>query len=164
MGQGASEEVKAWVRFGTPVGWLEVRAREEGVVAVELGVPESADERGSGQALAWARQAREELQAYFSGRQQGFSVPLLLSGTAFQQAVWHKLLDIPYGQTTTYGTLARALGKAGAARAVGAACAANPIPILVPCHRVVGSGGTLTGFAGGLELKAKLLALEQRHL
>lgn len=163
MKEEKSRDVNAWVRFRTPVGWLEVRASEEGVVAVEFGAREEEGEGGSGQALAWARQAKEELEAYFSGRQRGFSVPLVLNGTPFQQAVWRKLLEIPYGQTATYGALARELGRAGAARAVGAACAVNPIPILVPCHRVLGSGGALTGFAGGLSVKAKLLALERQH-
>lgn len=163
MKQKESGKVGAWARFPTPLGWLEVRANEEGVVGVVFCHGREAREEGSGQALAWARQARHELEAYFSGNGRRFSVPLVLSGTAFQQAVWRRLLQIPYGQTTTYGTLARELGKAGAARAVGAACAANPIPILVPCHRVLGTGGALTGFAGGLDLKAQLLDLEKRH-
>lgn len=163
MERGEPGEVKAWTRFRTALRWLEVRANEEGIVGVAFGFGSEEREEGSGQALSWVRQARSELEAYFSGNRRVFSVPLVLAGSAFQQAVWYRLLEIPYGQTTTYGALACELGKPRAARAVGAACGSNPIPIFVPCHRVVGSGGALTGFAGGLDVKARLLALERQY-
>ena len=101
-----------------------------------------------------------ELDAYFSGRLYQFSVPLDLRGTSFQRQVWQLLLDIPYGETRSYGDLARALGRPTAARAVGSAVGSNPVSILVPCHRVIGSNGKLTGYAGGLYRKQALLDLE----
>ncbi|MBY0447668.1 MAG: methylated-DNA--[protein]-cysteine S-methyltransferase [Hyphomonadaceae bacterium] len=103
---------------------------------------------------------RRELDGYFSGRRMGFTAPLAPLGEAFKQAVWRALLDIPFGQTVTYGALAAQLGQPGAARAVGAAVGRNPISIAIPCHRVIGAGGRLTGYAGGLDRKRALLALE----
>ncbi len=106
--------------------------------------------------------AREQLKAYFDRRLQTFDLPLdLSSGTTFQQAVWHRLLDIGPGQHISYGELARQLGRPQAARAVGAAVGRNPLSIVLPCHRVLGQGGQLTGYAAGLPRKTALLALEQ---
>ena len=104
--------------------------------------------------------ALDQLAAYFAGERRDFDLPLAPAGTAFQQRVWDALVAIPYGVTTTYGELADRIGHAGSARAVGAANGANPLAIVVPCHRVVGADGTLTGYAGGLDAKATLLALE----
>jgi methylated-DNA-[protein]-cysteine S-methyltransferase len=101
-----------------------------------------------------------EFDAYFSGRLQHFTLPLAAHGTAFQQAVWQALCDIPYGETRSYSDIARAIGKPNAVRAVGAANGRNPLSIIVPCHRVIGQNGSLTGYAGGLEIKKALLALE----
>ena len=106
-----------------------------------------------------AQRVTHELDAYFSGTLTSFTVPLAPSGTAFQKQVWNALLDIPFGSTTTYGALAKLLCNPGAMRAVGAANGANPIWLLIPCHRVVGSQG-LHGYAGGLERKAWLLRHE----
>ncbi|MBP8221372.1 MAG: methylated-DNA--[protein]-cysteine S-methyltransferase, partial [Aeromonadaceae bacterium] len=97
---------------------------------------------------------------YFAGRLQRFTLPLAAHGTAFQQAVWQALCDIPYGETRSYGDIARAIGKPAAVRAVGAANGRNPLSIIVPCHRVIGQNGSLTGYAGGLPIKQQLLALE----
>jgi len=108
-------------------------------------------------------QVREQLDAYFAGALQTFDVPLAPRGTPFQQQVWSALRDIPYGATTSYGDIARRLGEASACRAVGAANGRNPLPIIVPCHRVIGADGSLTGFGGGLPVKRFLLDLEQRH-
>ena len=105
---------------------------------------------------------REQLTAYFAGELREFDVPLAVTGTAFQQQVWSALREVPYGTTCTYGDLAAAIGRPTAVRAVGAANGRNPICIVVPCHRVVGSGGSLTGYAGGVERKQLLLSLEQR--
>lgn len=105
--------------------------------------------------------ARRWLDIFFSGRQPDFTPPLLLLGSPFAQRVWQTLLDIPYGQTVTYGELARRLGIRSA-QAVGGAVGRNPISIIVPCHRVVGAGGNLTGYAGGLDRKRALLQLEQK--
>ena len=106
-------------------------------------------------------QAAAQLAEYFAGQRQSFTVPLAPRGTPFQQEVWRALCAIPYGQTRSYGQLAAALGRPAAARAVGGACRRNPIWLMIPCHRVVGASGSLTGYAGGLERKKALLALEQ---
>ena len=102
-----------------------------------------------------------EFQAYFAGKRDPFDFPIAFRGTPFQVAVWRELLKIPYGETRSYGYVARAIGKPGASRAVGMACHANPIAIAVPCHRVVGADGNLTGYGGGLDRKQALLALER---
>jgi len=107
------------------------------------------------------RAAAAQLQDYFAGTRSDFDLPLDLShGTAFQQGVWRALLAIPTGQTTSYGTLSQRVGNPAAVRAVGAAVGRNPISVIVPCHRVLGADGSLTGYAGGLERKSALLALE----
>ncbi|MEU8888043.1 methylated-DNA--[protein]-cysteine S-methyltransferase [Streptomyces sp. NPDC048442] len=103
----------------------------------------------------------EQLNAYFEGELKEFTLPIHLEGTPFQRTVWAELRKIPYGETRSYGELAKALGKPGASRAVGLANGKNPISIVVPCHRVIGSGGSLTGYGGGLERKQHLLALER---
>jgi methylated-DNA-[protein]-cysteine S-methyltransferase len=106
--------------------------------------------------------ARAQLAEYFDGRRPSFDLPLAPRGTPFQQAVWRALLAVPFGATSTYGSIAAVIRRPKAVRAVGAAIGANPIGIVVPCHRIVGADGTLTGYAGGLERKARLLALEAR--
>ncbi len=103
-----------------------------------------------------------QLEEFFAGRRHEFDLPLDMNGTPFQQAVWQQLLQIPYGATVSYGQQAQALGKPRAARAVGAAIGRNPVSIIVPCHRVIGSTGSLTDYAGGLERKRTLLELEAR--
>ena len=105
-------------------------------------------------------EAARQLSAYFSGDLRDFDLPLRLRGTPFQTSVWQALREIPYGRTISYGELARAIDRPGAARAVGRANAQNPLAIVVPCHRVIGADGDLTGYAGGLGVKAALLALE----
>lgn len=107
-----------------------------------------------------SRQAARELQAYFAGQRTTFTVPLDLNGTPFQRAVWQSLLQIPYGNSLSYGQVAEQLGKPKAVRAVGQAIGRNPCLILVPCHRVLGKDRRLTGFSAGLELKKALLVLE----
>ena len=106
--------------------------------------------------------AERELRAYFAGERTSFTVPLDAAGTEFQKKAWAALLTIPYGETRSYGALARQIGNPKASRAVGAANGRNPISIIVPCHRAIASDGALTGFAGGLETKRHLLALEAR--
>lgn len=121
---------------------------------------------------AWAQapqhpvllQARSQLSDYFAGRRTSFELPLDLgTGTAFQQAVWHALLKIPRGTTRSYGALSADIGQPAAVRAVGGAIGRNPMSIIVPCHRVIGAKGALTGYAGGLERKTALLQLEGHH-
>ena len=108
--------------------------------------------------------ASKELKEYLSGTRRAFSLPLNPQGTPFEQEVWRALLTIPYGETRTYGEIAKAVGRPKACRAVGRANGLNPISIFIPCHRVVGKNGTLTGYAGGLQLKEQLLQLEQAKL
>jgi methylated-DNA-[protein]-cysteine S-methyltransferase len=105
-------------------------------------------------------EAERQLAEYFAGSRQVFDLPLAPAGTPFQLAVWRALQKIAYGRTTSYGQLARELGHAGGARAVGLANGANPLPVIVPCHRVIGADGSLTGFGGGLPIKQALLRLE----
>lgn len=107
-------------------------------------------------------EATAQLRAYFAGDRKAFDLPLAPRGTEFQQSVWSALLEIPYGQTTTYSAIAETISRPAAVRAVGAANGANPIPIIIPCHRVIGANGSLTGFGGGLDVKRQLLALEAR--
>ena len=107
--------------------------------------------------------ARAQLAAYFAGELTEFDLPLAAQGSAFDRRVWNALRAIPYGSTSSYGELARRIGDASAARAVGAANGRNPLPIVVPCHRVIGADGSLTGFGGGLPTKKFLLEHEQRH-
>lgn len=109
-------------------------------------------------------QAAAQLRAYFDGHAAGFDVPLDLQGTAFQRAVWAALIAIPRGQTRSYGEIAATLGSAGAVRAVGGAIGRNPVSVIVPCHRVVGANGSLTGYAGGTDRKQALLGLEKAEL
>jgi len=105
--------------------------------------------------------AASQLEEYFAGDRREFDLPLDLDGTDFQKQAWLALADVPYGETTSYGNQARAIGRPGAFRAVGAANGQNPVPIVLPCHRIVGADGSLTGFAGGLDIKQRLLAHEQ---
>lgn len=115
---------------------------------------------GSREDAAALREPLHQLEGYFAGRLQRFDLSLAPRGSAFQLRVWRALQAIPYGQTTSYGAIAEALGDRGASRAVGAANGSNPIPIIVPCHRVIGTDGSLTGFGGGLERKRWLLEHE----
>jgi methylated-DNA-[protein]-cysteine S-methyltransferase len=109
---------------------------------------------------ATLRQARRELAEYFGGGRRRFDVPLAPEGTSFQRSVWDAISTVGFGETITYGELARRAGCLGSARAAGAATGRNPIGIVIPCHRIIGSNGSLTGYAGGLERKRALLALE----
>ena len=138
----------------TPVGTLCVCSDGEAVTGIRFG----AGETNGGCPVTG--QARQQLTEYFAGQRREFDLPLAPAGTDFQRRVWELLREIPYGETVTYGELARRLGNPRAARAVGMACNRNPIAIVVPCHRVVGSTGSLTGYAGGLDTKAFPLKLE----
>jgi methylated-DNA-[protein]-cysteine S-methyltransferase len=143
----------------SPLGPIAIEAVAEGVTAVLLGAARPADPGASALARGHLEAAEEALRDYFAGRPP--RVPLLAAaGTPFQKAVWAALGDIPWGEVRTYQQLAEALGRGGCARAVGGANGANPIAILVPCHRVVQAGGRLGGYAGGVEVKRWLLAHE----
>lgn len=149
----------------SPVGKLKLVASERGLVAIlwENDNPRRvplADvvESDSHPVLL---EVERQLQEYFAGRRREFALPLDFRGTEFQRRVWSALLTIPYGQTRSYAQIAQQIGCPAAVRAVGAANGRNPLSIIAPCHRVLGSNGKLTGFAGGLETKARLLALER---
>lgn len=153
--------------FPSPVGALTLVASDKGLVAILWEEDDPArvrlnarEERPDHPMLA---QAAQQLTAYFAGRLQDFTVPLDFRGTDFQQKVWAALCTIPFGETRSYGDIARAIGHPTASRAVGAANGRNPISIIAPCHRVVGTNGALTGFAGGVEVKRWLLDFEQSH-
>ena len=148
----------ARLRFETPFGPM---ALEGEAALTRLWLPGTLPDRyGRGEETPLLRAAREALLAYFAGERRDFDLPLAPAGTDFQRAVWDALRAIPYGQTRTYGEIAAAVGRPKAVRAVGQANHVNPLPIFIPCHRVVGKGGALTGYAGGLDLKGALLALE----
>ncbi|MCE2432532.1 MAG: methylated-DNA--[protein]-cysteine S-methyltransferase [Candidatus Latescibacteria bacterium] len=152
-----------WENVASPLGLLTVLASDNGVHAIafesdqteqaKINFPRAADHPIINAAV-------EQLAMYFEGTLKVFDLPLDLRGTDFQKQVWKLLLEIPFGQTRTYGDLARELGNAGASQAVGAANGKNPVAIVVPCHRVIGASGHLTGYAGGMEKKRFLLTHE----
>jgi methylated-DNA-[protein]-cysteine S-methyltransferase len=151
----------------SPIGRLRLVARASRLVAViwehESAQLEQFADLAEDDAHPVLVQARQQLADYFAGTRRTFTVPLdLARGTEFQNRVWNALRTIPFGQTRSYGQIAAQIGRGSAVRAVGAANGRNPIPIIVPCHRVIGADGTLTGFTGGLAIKARLLALEGR--
>jgi methylated-DNA-[protein]-cysteine S-methyltransferase len=147
----------------TPIGPLLAVADDEGLRQILF-----PDRRGRVHApqSGWIRDSRpfrelrEQLAEYFAGRRRTFALKLAPEGTAFQKSTWRALAAIPYGETVSYAELARRIGRPAASRAVGAANGANPLPIVVPCHRVIGKDGSLTGFGGGLPIKRRLLELE----
>jgi methylated-DNA-[protein]-cysteine S-methyltransferase len=139
----------------TPIGTLWLARDQHGLSGVAFAGPAGV---ASGDRLL--RGAADQLRAYFARELEEFELPLSPGGTEFQRRVWQAVAAIPYGTTTTYSALAATLGSPAACRAVGAANGRNPLPIVVPCHRVVGSGGALTGYGGGLERKRALLDLE----
>ncbi len=149
----------------SPVGALKLVASERGLAAIlwenddptRVRIGETLESPAHPVLL----EAERQLNAYFAGTLTRFSLPLEFVGTEFQRRVWHALLTIPFGQTRTYGQIAAQIGSPSAARAVGAANGKNPISIVAPCHRVIGSNGALTGFAGGMEAKSRLLEMER---
>lgn len=161
--------------FDSPIGTLRIASTSRGVAF--LGLPAAGGTGFAGwlarmapgarreEAFAPNRDAIRQLLEYLEGKRTEFDVPLDLRGTPFQLRVWHALLEIPYGATRSYADVARAIGSPAAVRAVGAANGANPVALIVPCHRVIQSGGKLGGYGGGLPLKRRLLAMEQttRH-
>jgi len=154
----------AFKSIDSPVGRLKLVAIDKGLVAVlwQNGRPSRVrlDELAEDDRHPVLLKAERELGEYFAGKRKEFSIALDMRGTPFQKNVWEALLAIPFGETRSYGQLAKQLGNPNATRAVGAANGRNPLSIIVPCHRVIGSTGQLTGFGGGLETKAFLLNLE----
>ncbi len=155
----------AYKTIDSPVGQLKLVASDKGLVAIlwendsprRVRLTELVADEKHPVLVETERQLRE----YFAGKRKAFSVALDMRGTRFQKDVWVALLAIPFGETRSYGQLAKQLGNPRASRAVGAANGRNPVSIIVPCHRVIGSSGKLTGFAGGLDTKAHLLGLEK---
>jgi len=137
--------------------WISLAAAPSEQLAERLHARILPDDRANDEAL-------RELHAYLRGERRAFSVPLDLRGTSFQHRVWESLQEIPYGCTTTYGAIAAGIERPRATRAVGQALRSNPVPIVIPCHRVIGKNGHLVGFGGGLPLKERLLALESGSL
>lgn len=157
MNQTSTEES---ISLDTAIGTLRLVAEGNCLVKIEFGsMTEGAAtaHRGSDAVLA---STAAQLREYFAGQRKHFDLPLAPAGTEFQRSVWQALADIPWGETRSYADIAQAIQRPTAVRAVGAANGRNPLPIVVPCHRVIGSDGSLTGFAGGLSMKRQLLELE----
>jgi methylated-DNA-[protein]-cysteine S-methyltransferase len=152
--------------FDSPVGTLLLAGSSAGLKLVSF----AAGSRATSVHPEWQVdnaafvEVVDQLQSYFAGARKNFELDLVLEGTQFQKKVWTALQEIPYGETISYKNLAEAVGSPKAVRAVGAANGANPIPIIIPCHRVIGNDGSLTGFGGGLPLKKQLLELESHQL
>ena len=143
----------------SPIGKIAVLAENEKIIRLELKTEQKADSVITEKVLF---EAEKQLFEYFSGKRKAFELEYEFSGTEFQKAVWNELLKIPFGKTKTYGEIAKEIGNPKAGRAVGSACNKNPLPIIVPCHRVIGANGKLTGFACGTETKEWLLGHEEK--
>jgi len=153
-------------RFESPIGSLEITAEKRGIVAIDFVEKSGLMKLRPGKAPRGPKVLTDclvQLDEYFHGRRKSFSVPLRLEGTDFQKKVWAALRRIPFGKTATYGEIAEAAGNRRAGRAVGGANHRNPVSIIVPCHRVIGADGRLTGYGGGLWRKEWLLAHEKKH-
>jgi methylated-DNA-[protein]-cysteine S-methyltransferase len=157
----AGGDTTVWDVYESPLGPLTIQARSRGLTGLAFpGCTERLDEhRRAPDLLA---RAVAQLDEYFAGQRRIFDLPLGLDGTQFQQRVWQQLRQIPYGTTTTYTKLAHSVGRPDIVRAVGAAVGRTPIPIIIPCHRVLAADGALTGYRGGIERKRALLDLERR--
>lgn len=152
-------ENKSYRTLNSPIGLITLAASDNALVQLIWGQGEHSFTK-SHKILDIAE---AQLEEYFSGKRKSFEIPLAPKGTAFQMQVWKELLKIPFGSTITYGEQARRLGNSSAARATGAANGKNPIGIIIPCHRVIGASGSLTGFAGGIEIKKQLLEIETNY-
>ena len=156
--QTSEKIAEAWL--ASPLGMLKIVADDDGIRSISF-AEESEILSSNNSPHPMLQRCVAELREYFSGRRRDFSVPLTLDGSSFQCRVWEEVMKIPYGRTVSYREIAEKLGDLGAVRAVGAANGANKIPIIIPCHRVIGNSGELTGYAGGIVRKQKLLQLEQ---
>ncbi len=162
MSKPTTSETTSFTIITSPIGRLTLVAAGEALTGLyfEDDPHGAAATRGAARDERRLRRAAEQLDEYFAGRRDRFELALAPRGTAFQQTVWRALQRIPFGQTATYGDIARAVGKPAAVRAIGGANHRNPIAIVIPCHRVIGADGTMTGYGGGLDRKRTLLALE----
>ena len=150
--------MKEFFYMDSPIGVLSLEFEDEYVTAIKV-VPDG--ERGDSVITPFTMSVKSELNDYFAGSTKELAIPFVMEGTVFQVLVWEELLRIPYGSVVTYGEVAARMGMPGACRTVGMACNRNPLLIVVPCHRVVGAGGKLTGYAAGVERKKFLLELEK---
>jgi methylated-DNA-[protein]-cysteine S-methyltransferase len=157
--RGQEEPMLTTMTIRSPLGALHLCAESDELVGIEL--PGRAAPAGVERRTDVLVRTAEQLAEYFAGERQEFDLPLAPRGTGFQTLVWRTLVRIPYGETWSYGELARAIRRPAASRAVGAANGRNPIPIIMPCHRVIGSNGSLTGYGGGLPIKRWLLDHER---
>lgn len=155
-----SEQLYSWI-YNASIGPLTLVASDKGLVALEFGKRKHTECVEDAKKLA---PYRKQLDEYFAGNREEFTIPLDIRGTEFQKRCWHELLKIPFGETRSYRDIAEAIGNRNAVRAVGLANGQNPIAIIVPCHRVIASDGTLCGYGGGLHLKEELLRLEGARL
>jgi methylated-DNA-[protein]-cysteine S-methyltransferase len=147
-------------KFKSPVGWIEIRENEE---MISYLVFHDEEPQIVYKETPLLKRAVKELEEYFQGKRKKFDLPLMLNGTYFRMKVWNELVNIPYGYTRTYGQIAESIGKPQASRAVGQANHHNPISIIVPCHRVIGADGGLTGYGGEIWRKEWLLELEKKY-
>lgn len=147
--------------YQTPIGELTVAEKDCQLAGIYFN-QEMLAQLGEKKETEFLADVKQQLDEYFLSKRRNFDLPLMLKGTEFQKKVWKQLLCIPYGSTTTYGEIAKELGNEKAARAVGLANHKNPIAIVVPCHRVIGKNGNLVGYAGGVDIKEKLLKIEQQ--
>lgn len=154
----------SWSKMQSPLGELLIAADESHITRISMDGQKHAAAPGSDWRCdhddALIAKARQQLEEYFDGKRAAFDLPLAFEGTMFQTEVWRQLLKIPYGETISYGELARRIGRPGASRAAGLANGRNPIAIVVPCHRVIGANGSLIGYGGGLPRKSYLVELE----
>ena len=154
-----------YTRFKSPLGSILLTSEGKSITGLYLpGHPDYANHHRATLKPSLFKPAVKQLEEYFEGKRRRFRLTIAPAGTAFQKKVWNALRTIEHGETKTYGEIAKAIKKPGAARAVGLANQKNPISIIIPCHRVIGSNGTLTGYSGGLEAKKKLLSLEGNFL
>ena len=151
----------AW-QYETPIGKITLVEEDRKITNLNFPKEEMPSDAKHEETQALMLAAKQ-LTEYFAGSRKVFDMPLGPKGTAFQQAVWEALLQIPYGETVSYGKLANSIGRPGAARAVGLANNRNPIPLIIPCHRVIGANGKLVGYGGGLPIKEQLLAMESEN-
>jgi methylated-DNA-[protein]-cysteine S-methyltransferase len=152
-----------WTTTDSPIGELLLVSDGRALTHLHMAPRDSDLPRDGVRDPGALREAEDQLGSYFAGELTEFDVPLAPKGTRFQKSVWARLLEIPYGETATYGEVAAALGRPDSVRAVGATNGRNPIAVIVPCHRVIGADGTLVGYGGGLPRKRQLLELEARH-
>ena len=160
--------MKVTIPYQSPFGTLEIEASAEGISAIGWPVSSATNQQAPRLTIDPAgssenpllETAKTQLDEYFEGAREAFELPLSLVGTPFQLLVWNALKAIPYGTTASYGAIANTIGRPRAVRAVGRAIGCNPVPLIIPCHRVIGAGGKLTGFSGGLDRKRWLLKRE----